>query len=80
MNPRCKSKSKANAASETANPAALVPLKVLAAESALSYRFLFNEIGRGRLRAIRVSATALRVRRRDWEAYLEERATVAAAN
>lgn len=54
----------------------LVKLKDLAKEADTSYRFLHLEIRRGRLTAIRLSPTALRVRRSDWEAYLNARATM----
>jgi predicted site-specific integrase-resolvase len=48
-------------------------------DAGVSRRFLEMEIKRGRLRAIKLSTQICRVRRSDWEKYLDASATCAAA-
>jgi hypothetical protein len=54
---------------------AMMTLKACAAEAAVSRRFLEKEIARGRLRAIKMSTRICRVRRSDWEHYIDSSAT-----
>lgn len=53
----------------------LFKLPELAAETGVTRRFLEMEISRGHLVALKLSARVLRIRRADWERYLNERAT-----
>lgn len=75
---------KTNSNQETAAPitgstllerTALMTLPACALEAGVSRRFLELEIKRERLRAIKMSTRVCRVRRTDWEKYLESSAT-----
>jgi hypothetical protein len=54
---------------------ALMSLGECAQDAAVSRRFLENEIARQRLVALRLSSRVLRVRRSEWEKYLDAGAT-----
>jgi hypothetical protein len=55
----------------------MMTLPECAADAGVCRRFLEMEINRGRLRAIKMSNRICRVRRSDWDRYLEASATVA---
>jgi hypothetical protein len=59
---------------------AMLTLPECAAEANVSRRFLEKEIARGRLRAVKLSSRICRVRRSDWEHYLDSSATKPAAD
>jgi excisionase family DNA binding protein len=58
----------------------MMTLPECAAEAGVSRRFLEKEIERGRLRAIKPSSRIVRVRRSDWEQYLNSSATMPAVD
>jgi hypothetical protein len=54
----------------------MMTLPECAADAGVCRRFLEMEIHRGRLRAIKMSNRICRVRRSDWERYLDTSATI----
>jgi hypothetical protein len=53
----------------------LLSMAELTQEAGVTRQFLDKEIKRGRLIAIRLSSQVVRIRRQDWDAYLQRNST-----
>jgi hypothetical protein len=64
----------------TATHRVMMTLPECAAEAGVSRRFLEKEISRGRLVARKLSSRICRVRRIDWDSYIDQTATAQRQN